>query len=87
MLAAKSRCPGLRRKGRSRLDTGSAKNLQEPLIRNTQPYAQKIAHKGIWAEPELLVEIEFRPKSGRAKSGIRSSRDCGRPCDETHPPI
>ena len=34
-----------------------------PLIRKTQPYAKKIAHKGIWVEPRLLAEIEYRAKS------------------------
>jgi hypothetical protein len=36
-------------------------------IRKTQPYAKKIAHKGIWVEPELLAEIEYRAKSGEGK--------------------
>jgi bifunctional non-homologous end joining protein LigD len=46
-------------------DTASAKDLQarlKPLIRKTQPYAQKIAHRGIWVEPSLLAEIEYRGK-------------------------
>ena len=37
-----------------------AKDLQarlKPLIRKTQPYAKKIAHRGIWVEPSLLAEI------------------------------
>jgi ATP-dependent DNA ligase len=38
-----------------------------PLIRKTQPYAKKIAHKGIWVEPELLAEIEYRAKSAEGK--------------------
>jgi bifunctional non-homologous end joining protein LigD len=38
-----------------------------PLIRKTQPYAKKIAHRGIWAEPELLAEIEYRAKSAEGK--------------------
>jgi len=38
-----------------------------PLIRKTQPYARKIAHKGIWVEPELLAEIEYRAKSAEGK--------------------
>jgi ATP-dependent DNA ligase len=33
------------------------------LIRTTQPYAQKIAHRGVWVEPSLLAEIEYRAKS------------------------
>jgi len=33
-------------------DTASAKGLQarlKPLIRETQPYSKKIAHRGIWS--------------------------------------
>jgi bifunctional non-homologous end joining protein LigD len=48
----------------------SAKDLQarlKPLIRKTQPYAKKIAHRGIWVEPSLLAEIEYRAKSAEGK--------------------
>jgi bifunctional non-homologous end joining protein LigD len=38
-----------------------------PLIRKTQPYAKRIAHKGIWVEPELLAEIEYRAMSAEGK--------------------
>jgi bifunctional non-homologous end joining protein LigD len=38
-----------------------------PLIRKTQPYVKKIAHRGIWVEPELLAEIEYRAKSAEGK--------------------
>lgn len=51
-------------------DTASAKDLQarlKPLIRKTQPYAKKIAHRGIWVEPSLLAEIEYRTKSAGGK--------------------
>ena len=51
-------------------DTASAKNLQarlKPFIRKTQPYAKKIAHRGIWVEPSLLAEIEYRAKSAEGK--------------------
>jgi bifunctional non-homologous end joining protein LigD len=51
-------------------DTTSAKDLQarlKPLIRKTQPYAKKIAHRGIWVEPSLLAEIEYRAKSAEGK--------------------
>jgi len=53
-------------------DAASAKDLQarlKPLIRETQPYAKKIAHRGIWVEPSLLAEIEYRAKS--AKGNVR----------------
>jgi bifunctional non-homologous end joining protein LigD len=51
-------------------DTVSAKALQarlKPLIRKTQPYAKKIAHKAVWVEPSLLAEIEYRAKSAEGK--------------------
>lgn len=51
-------------------DKTSAAELRKkltPLIRKTQPYAKKIAHKGIWVEPELLAEIEYRAKSAEGK--------------------
>jgi len=38
-----------------------------PLIRKTQPYAKRIAHRGIWVEPRLLAEIEYRAKSAEGK--------------------
>jgi bifunctional non-homologous end joining protein LigD len=51
-------------------DTASAKDLQarlKPLIRDTQPYSKRIAHRGIWVEPSLLAEIEYRAKSAEGK--------------------
>ena len=39
----------------------------KPLIRKTQPYAKKIAHRGIWVEPSLLAEVEYRAKSAEGK--------------------
>jgi bifunctional non-homologous end joining protein LigD len=51
-------------------DPASAKELQarlKPLVRTTQPYSKKIAHKGIWVEPKLLAEIEYRAKSAEGK--------------------
>ncbi|MHC2337906.1 non-homologous end-joining DNA ligase [Bradyrhizobium sp. USDA 4454] len=51
-------------------DKASAADLQKrlkPLIRKTQPYAKRIAHKGIWVEPKLLAEVEYRAKSAEGK--------------------
>ena len=51
-------------------DSASAKDLQsrlKPLVRKTQPYAKQIAHRGIWVEPSLLAEIEYRAKSAEGK--------------------
>jgi len=39
----------------------------KPLIRKTQPYSKKIAHRGIWVEASLLAEIEYRAKSAEGK--------------------
>jgi len=38
-----------------------------PLIRETQPYTKGIAQRGIWVEPKLLAEIEYRAKSAEGK--------------------
>ena len=38
-----------------------------PLIRKTQPYTKRIAHKGVWVEPEVNAEIEYRAKSAEGK--------------------
>jgi bifunctional non-homologous end joining protein LigD len=51
-------------------DATSAKDLQarlKPLIRPTHPYTKKIAHKGVWVEPSLLAEVEYRAKSAEGK--------------------
>jgi bifunctional non-homologous end joining protein LigD len=51
-------------------DKSSTAELQarlKPLVRKSQPYAKKIAHRGIWVEPSLLAEIEYRAKSAEGK--------------------
>jgi bifunctional non-homologous end joining protein LigD len=51
-------------------DDASAAELRRlltPLIRKTQPYAKRIAHRGIWVEPKLSAEIEYRTKSAEGK--------------------
>jgi ATP-dependent DNA ligase len=52
----------------------------EPLVRKTQPYAKRVAHKGIWVAPKLLAEIEYRAKSAEGKVGTRFSRAYGKTC-------
>ena len=61
-----------RRKGKDLIYAGkvdhgftktSAADLRErltPLVRKTQPYSKRIAHRGIWVEPKLLAEVEYR---------------------------
>jgi bifunctional non-homologous end joining protein LigD len=49
-----------------RFDNDIAKHLKarlKPLIRKTQPYSKRIAHRGIWLEKSLLSETEYRAKS------------------------
>jgi bifunctional non-homologous end joining protein LigD len=51
-------------------DKASAADLQKrltPMIRKTQPYTKRIAHKGVWVEPKLLAEVEYRAKSAAGK--------------------
>jgi bifunctional non-homologous end joining protein LigD len=51
-------------------DNTSAAELRRrltPLIRKTQPYSKRIAHKAFWVEPQLLAEIEYRAKSAEGK--------------------
>jgi bifunctional non-homologous end joining protein LigD len=51
-------------------DKTSAADLRRkltPLIRKTQPYSERIAHKAFWVEPKLLAEIEYRAKSAAGK--------------------
>nr|WP_247438956.1 non-homologous end-joining DNA ligase [Bradyrhizobium sp. 139] len=65
-------------------DKVSAADLQKrlkPLIRKTQPYAKRIDHKGIWVEPKLPAEIEYRAKSAEGKVRHPFFRACGRTCD------
>src|SRR6202041_38863 len=40
------------------------------------PSSKRIAHRGIWVEPSLMAEIEYRAKSaeGRNRLGIRVLR-------------
>ena len=58
-------------------DRDSAKELQarlKPLVRKTQPYSKHIAHRGIWVEPSLMAEIEYRAKSAeRARLHYRNN--------------
>jgi bifunctional non-homologous end joining protein LigD len=51
-------------------DTASVKDLQArlaPLIRKTQPFSKRVARRGIWVDPSLLAEIEYRAKSAEGK--------------------
>jgi bifunctional non-homologous end joining protein LigD len=49
------------------ISSGDLRKRLTPLIRRTQPYTKRIAHKGIWVEPESLAEIEYRAKSAGGK--------------------
>jgi bifunctional non-homologous end joining protein LigD len=53
--------------GFDKISTAELQARLKPLIRKTQPYAKKIAHRGVWVEPSLLAEIEYRAKSAEGK--------------------
>ena len=53
--------------GFDKVSAADLRKCLEPLVRKTQPYAKRIAHKGIWVEPKLLAEIEYRAKSAEGK--------------------
>jgi bifunctional non-homologous end joining protein LigD len=53
--------------GFTRTSAADLRDRLAPLVRKTQPYSKRIAHKGIWVEPKLLAEIEYRAKSAEGK--------------------
>jgi bifunctional non-homologous end joining protein LigD len=48
-------------------DEADLRRRLKPLIRKTQPYTKRIAHRGTWVEPQLSAEIEYRAKSAEGK--------------------
>lgn len=55
--------------GFDKTSTAELRRQLEPLVRKTQPYTKRIAHKGVWVEPKLSAEVEYRAKS--AEGNIR----------------
>jgi len=53
--------------GFDKVSAADLKKRLTPLIRKTQAFARRIAHKCIWVEPKLLAEIEYRAKSAEGK--------------------
>jgi ATP-dependent DNA ligase len=41
-------------------------------------YSKRIAHRGVWVEPQLLAEIEYRAKSAEGKVRHPVLKGCGR---------
>jgi bifunctional non-homologous end joining protein LigD len=56
-----------RRKGRDLVYAGKVDHGFASASYAADPYAKKIAHRGIWVESELLAEIEYRTKSAEGK--------------------
>lgn len=47
-------------------EPAAVKDLQQrlnKLVRKTQPFAKRIPNRGIWVEPRLAAEVEYRAKS------------------------
>ena len=53
--------------GFDKISAADLRKRLQPLVRKTQAFAKRIAHKGIWVEPKLLAEIEYRAKSADGK--------------------
>jgi bifunctional non-homologous end joining protein LigD len=53
--------------GFDKVSAADLKKRLTPLVRKTQAFAKRVAHKGIWVEPTLLAEIEYRAKSAEGK--------------------
>jgi bifunctional non-homologous end joining protein LigD len=54
-------------RGFDKTATAERRKRLKPLIRNTQPYAKRIEHRGICVEPKLQAEIEYRSKSAEGR--------------------
>jgi bifunctional non-homologous end joining protein LigD len=50
--------------GFDKVSVAELRRRLEPLVRKTQAFVKRVAHKGIW---ELLAEIEYRAKSAEGK--------------------
>jgi ATP-dependent DNA ligase len=59
-MQARSATASTRSRPRSSESSGAARN-------ENAAYAKRIAHKGVWVEPKLLAEIEYRAKSAQGK--------------------
>jgi bifunctional non-homologous end joining protein LigD len=53
--------------GFDKVSAADLKRRLTPLVRKTQAFSRTISHKGIWVEPKLLAEIEYRAKSAEGK--------------------
>ena len=53
--------------GFDKVSAADLKKRLTPLVRKTQAFAKRVAHRGIWVEPTLLAEIEYRAKSAEGK--------------------
>jgi bifunctional non-homologous end joining protein LigD len=67
--------------GFDKSSTAELEARQRPLIRKNPALCQEIAHRGVWVEPSLLAEIEYRAKSDQVKCGTRFSKASGRTYD------
>jgi len=53
--------------GFDKASTAELRRRLEPLVRKTQAFAKRVAHKGVWVEPKLKAEVEYRAKSAERK--------------------
>jgi bifunctional non-homologous end joining protein LigD len=53
--------------GFDKVSAADLKRRLTSLVRKTQAFSKRIAYKGIWVEPKVLAEIEYRAKSAEGK--------------------
>jgi bifunctional non-homologous end joining protein LigD len=54
--------------GFDKLSTADLRKRLEPLVRKTRAFGKRVFYKGVWVEPTLLAEIEYRTKSPEGKA-------------------
>jgi ATP dependent DNA ligase-like protein len=63
--------------GFDKVSAADLKRRLTPLVRKTQAFSKRIAHKGIWVEPKLLTPV----LQGPSRRYLKIAR-CGPPCWE-----
>jgi len=67
--------------GFDKLSTADLEARLQPLIRKTQPYAKKIAHRGVWWNHRCWRRSNIERNRLKVKCGTRFSKASGRTYD------
>ena len=69
--------------GFDKTSTAELRRRLEPLVRKTQPYAMRIAHKGVWSSRSCSPRSSTARSRPRGRSATSSLRGCARICNST----